>query len=225
MNTSEQKGILMDLEFLIYEEILSGEYLPGSKINISSMKQKYRVSLAPLREALSRIASAGLLISEPNRGYYVAAMNEQELLDLYQTSAHLEVLALSQAIERGRNAWEGEIVASLYKLEKVELGKIKPSYEDWSQANSRFHNALIGSCSDVVKELRVQIQIKVARYVRVAFGKAVVELGTFHKEHQALADACLQRNKELACKLIQKHSEKGQGLLIEKYKNKDKKNA
>ena len=208
----------MDLDYLLREEILNGELAPGVKINISALKQHYQVSLAPLREALARIETTGLLINEPNKGFYVAPISKEELIDLYQTSAHLETLALSQAIEKGDASWEEGIVSALYHLEKVELSDLKPTYDEWTRANTRFHDALIGSCSAIVKELRALLHLKMARYVRIAFGRAVTGLGVFHKEHQALAEAVLSRDPKLAISLMNQHILSGRDLLLDNFK-------
>lgn len=208
----------MDLDCLLREEILGGELAPGIKINIAALKERYQVSLAPLREALARLATTGLLVSEPNKGFYVAPVSEEELMDLYQTSSHLEALALSQAIEKGDDSWEEEIVSALYYLEKIELGGSEPTYDEWIQANTRFHDALIGSCSVIVKELRSLLHLKMDRYVRIAFGKAVTELGTFHGEHQDLAKVVLARDQELASPLMHQHILGGRDLVLESFK-------
>lgn len=208
----------MNLDSLLREEILDGVLAPGTKINISALKQRYQVGLAPLREALARLATTGLLISQPNIGLSVAPVSEEELIDLYQTSAHLESLALSQAIEKGEESWEEEIVSALYHLEKIELRNLNPTYDEWTQANSRFHDALVGSCSAIVKYLRALLHLKMARYVRIAFGRAVTKLETFHKEHQDLAQAVLTRDPELAGQLICQHILGGRDLLLVNFK-------
>lgn len=212
----------MDIENLLREEILDGVLAPGIKVNISALKKQYQVGLAPLREALARLATTGLLISEPNKGFYIAPVSEQELIDLYQTSAHLESLALSQSIDKGDDSWEEEIVLALYQLEKIELSHQKPTYDKWAQVNARFHHALVGCCSPIVKELRNLLHLKMDRYVRIAFGKGVGKLKTFHKEHKALAEATLGRDPKSASQLMSQHILGGRDLLIGNFKKNNK---
>lgn len=207
----------MNIEEQLLEEILSGTLIPGQKINISSLKKRYAVSLAPLREALSGLASSGLLVFEPNKGFRVAEVSEQELCDLYEISAHLEALALEQSIDRGDDKWEEEVVSSLYHLQRIEKSTKLPSYEEWTAANTRFHDALISACSPVLKGLRKTVHLQSTRYVRIAFGKAVGELGLYHDEHQALADAVLARDKKQAVELMNNHILNGRDLAIAHY--------
>lgn len=207
-----ENEVAMNLLERIQEEILNGTLEPGSKVNISELKEAYNVSLAPLREALSRLVHTGLVISEKNKGYTIAPISKQEFEDLYETSAHIEVLALEQAIERGKEDWEEEIILALHHLKKIETAKKRPDFKVWSEANKRFHDALIAACSPLVKELRDLVHLKAERYVRIAFEKLTPEFHHFHKEHAALAKACLDRDTEKACDLIIKHNKKAQNI-------------
>ena len=217
--------VFMNIEERLKEEILDGVLIPGQKINISLLKKRYAVSLAPLREALSALASTGLLVFEPNRGYKVAEVSEQELRDLYEISAHLECLALTQAMERGDFSWEEEIVSSLYQLERIEKRAKTPSFLEWSEVNTRFHDALISACSPVLFELRKLIHMKSTRYVRIAFGKAAPNLDDYHHQHKKLAEAVLSRAKEQAVALMKDHILNGRDLAINCFNKKWKLNA
>lgn len=207
----------MDLELLLQEDILDGRLEPGAKVNISQLKDQYEVGLAPLREALSRVAVTGLLESEPNKGYRVTPISLKELMDLSVASAHIESLAVLQAIEKGGADWEEEIIASLYQLKKLETSKGKPNFQEWSAANTRFHGALIDGCSPIIKELRALVSLRAQRYVRLLFKE--VDLKDYHKEHEALADACLIRNKKGAQKLINHHCKRGMEVYIKRFKD------
>ncbi|MCH9621635.1 MAG: HTH-type transcriptional repressor GlaR [Chlamydiia bacterium] len=207
----------MNIKAILREDILSGKLKAGAKINISKLKDQYSVGLAPLREALSRLAMTGLLINEQNKGYTVSSMSLKEFVDLCVASTHIESLAIEQAIENGGEDWEEEIIASLYQFKKLETAKLKPSFEEWSTANTRYHNALIDGCSPIIKELRGLVRLRAQRYIRFLFKEVI--LVDFQKEHEALADACLIRDKKKAKKLIKQHSKKAMEVYIKRYKN------
>src|SRR5258707_7831769 len=57
------------------EAIVSGQLEAGSKINLERAREKFEVSLSPLREALARLISDGLVQFEDNRGYRVAGIS------------------------------------------------------------------------------------------------------------------------------------------------------
>ena len=206
-------GKFMSLEELIKKQIVYGEISPGAKINISKLKNQFNVGLAPLREALARLVNTGLLLSEPNKGYKVAPISKEEFWDLCEASRHLEILALKQAIQRGDALWEEEIIASLFQLKKLEEGGKAPNFDEWKVAHVRFHDALISSCSAILKEMRSLIHLRSERYVQIAFKK--VDLSFFHEDHKELAEAALARDIPRATGVMKKHSERATKIHIE----------
>lgn len=77
----------------IRRRIIRIEWAPGYVIDEMSIVREFNVSRTPVREALIRLSSEGLVIIEPNRGAHVAPMEIDdvrsffELLDLIQRAA------------------------------------------------------------------------------------------------------------------------------------------
>ena len=82
-------GALMIFEKL-RDEILSLELEPGQLIDEASLATRFDVSRSPIREALVRLGSEGLIKTLPNKGTIVAPLNIEEFpifidaLDLVQ---------------------------------------------------------------------------------------------------------------------------------------------
>jgi DNA-binding GntR family transcriptional regulator len=79
-------------------EIYSGLLKPGSALRQEEIANKYKVSRIPVREALLRLESTGLINIKPNRGAYVIEMDEQEIREVYDLRILLECDLLSKAI-------------------------------------------------------------------------------------------------------------------------------
>ena len=71
------------------EEILNGTLLPGTKLRIRDLCERYSMGLSPLREALSRLASEGLAVQSAQRGFAVASLSLQDLAELVRTKKWL----------------------------------------------------------------------------------------------------------------------------------------
>ncbi len=73
----------------LYEElkqrIITRVYRAGSRLNIDRLARELRVSNTPLREALTRLESDGLVVTRPNRGLRVAELDAQSIMELAQT--------------------------------------------------------------------------------------------------------------------------------------------
>src|SRR5579863_4512784 len=73
---------------LVYEAlryaIISLSIEPGSVIEEAVLCRQYKVSRTPVREALIRLSSEGLVELEPNRGARVAALQFIDVVDHYE---------------------------------------------------------------------------------------------------------------------------------------------
>ena len=75
-------------------ELLSSRLAPGEKLKIEVLCEKFSVGSSAVREALSRLASEGLVVSEPQRGFRVAPLSLDSLRDLTDVRCKIEGLCL-----------------------------------------------------------------------------------------------------------------------------------
>ncbi len=80
--------------------IARGQFAPGERLTEDELAAWLGVSRTPVREALSRLAAAGLVTLDANRGARVALLLPAEMLDLVLMSRGLVLLAQRQAAER-----------------------------------------------------------------------------------------------------------------------------
>jgi DNA-binding GntR family transcriptional regulator len=78
-----------------YSEILKGEYSLTEIITERALMEKYGVSKAPVREALTLLCSEGMLTSIPRCGYQLTQVSRKELVDTLQLRAILEIGAFN----------------------------------------------------------------------------------------------------------------------------------
>lgn len=194
---------------LIRSEILEGQLLPGTKLNIKALEQRFDVSLGAIREALSRLSAEGMVIAEAHRGYRVSPVSSEELLDLTQTRVELESLCLAKAMKHGDLEWELRIAAAAHRMERLQE---IPSEEEarktqaWNQAHGAFHEALVSACPSAwLLRMREVLFAQSERYRRLS-----VPLDTDHhrdvkSEHRRLMEAVLRRDEAAALKELEAH--------------------
>ena len=81
-------------------DILSTRLLPGQKLHIAGLAKQFSVSLAAVREALSRLVADGLVQASDQRGFRVSPVSPADLRDVTQTRTDIEGLALRRSIDR-----------------------------------------------------------------------------------------------------------------------------
>ena len=89
-----------EAERRLHSAIVRGELAPGERLPEDELATWLGVSRTPVREALGRLAAAGLVTIDANRGARVAPLDPAEMLDLVQVSRQLVLLAQRLAAER-----------------------------------------------------------------------------------------------------------------------------
>ncbi len=201
------------------EGIIRGDFAPGEKLRIAKLTAHLNVGPTPIREALSRLTSSGLIEAEANRGFYVKRISEADVRDIYATFNKIEILALSQAIELGDTSWEAHILAALYKLSVIEQAPPPVDSLTWLQLNYEFHYSLVAACqSPCLLKIREDLYQLFDRYCHLSLLLNKHSLALNHKDHCDLAKAVIDRDKAKACKLMTSHLESSLKQVIEKLK-------
>jgi DNA-binding GntR family transcriptional regulator len=116
---SDTKNLSEQAHDRIRRDILNGELFPGDKLQIETVSDRYGIGIAPVREALNRLSSEGLVARKSQRGFFVAEISMDSLEELVKTRIWLESLALQKSIENGDEAWEEELVLSYHRLART----------------------------------------------------------------------------------------------------------
>jgi DNA-binding GntR family transcriptional regulator len=127
------------LRELLEEMIMSGELLPGVKINESDLTQKFQVSRTPMREAIKALVATGLLEVRSRQGVWVAAVPIPKLMEMFEIMAILEGQCAKYAARRAMPAEVEKMLAIQALLEeKLKTGDAQTFYN----VNALFHDAL-----------------------------------------------------------------------------------
>ena len=85
---------------LIRELIITGELTTGEQLRQRDLAQRFQVSQTPVREALRRLESEGLVIGDNHRGFMVVEADEGSTEENFQIRAALESLGASLAADK-----------------------------------------------------------------------------------------------------------------------------
>src|SRR5215470_1600286 len=107
---------------------------PGTPLRQRDLAEQFDVSYTPVREALRRLESEGLVVTDVHRGATVAHTESEELEENYRILAALEALAGSLAVAKMTDGDLAEIEA-LYR----EVAACEPDDERLAELNRQFH--------------------------------------------------------------------------------------
>jgi len=190
------------------KDIISGVLAPGSKLRIEHLRATYQVGSSTLREALTLLLADALVIAEGQRGFWVAPISIDDLQDITRMRKMMATLALRESIKNGDDEWEAGIVAAFHRLSRVEdrlAAEAAEVADDWEDRNREFHEAAIAACtSRWTRHFRAILYSQSERYRRFSL-VAMNGRRDVHAEHQAIMEATLARNADLACRLTEDH--------------------
>ena len=85
---------------LIREQIITGELAAGEQLRQRDLAARFQVSQTPVREAMRRLESEGLVIGDTHRGFTVVEPDDGPVEENFQIRAALESLGASLAARK-----------------------------------------------------------------------------------------------------------------------------
>lgn len=103
---------------LLLGRILDRGLQPGEKLSGLRLSDELGVSRTPVREALQRLVSDGILRVEPNRGFFVESFSARDIGKIYDLRATLEAMALTEVAARFTRSQLDQALADLATVEQ-----------------------------------------------------------------------------------------------------------
>jgi len=120
-------------------DVLAGRFNPGERLTEEHLAKTLGVSRTPVREALHKLESEGLVKPLESRGFYVALDSREELEDLFDIRAALEGYAIRLICEK----ISGETIRQLNEfILKAEDAFARKQLDEIFEYNTQFHDAL-----------------------------------------------------------------------------------
>lgn len=184
------------------EDILEGRLAPGEKLRIEALETRYEVGASPIREALNRLISVRLVEQFERRGFRVAALSRDDLLDLVRARRLLNEVVVRESLVHGDQAWEDELVLSYHRMWRCPMTLAEgQTNREWEVLHRRFHAALIAACpSKWLTDFHELLFDASDRYRRLNVRER--DLAHTRTEHREIMEAAVSRDAPLAVKRL-----------------------
>jgi len=193
----------------IRTEIVQCRLMPGERLTLEALRERYQIGWSPIREALMRLAAEGMVLLEQNKGFRVAPVSRESLVDLMRSRIETESIALRWSIEKGGVAWEADLLAAFHRLsrqpKRAQPNGISPV---WSKEHRAFHHALVSACgSPTMLAIRESLFERAERYVTLAV-LAMAPPRNDVAEHEQIMRTAVARNVPRALAANREHIER-----------------
>lgn len=197
----------------IRRAILSGALKPGQEFSLREIATQLGVSFIPVREALRRLESQGLVIMRPNRSAMVVPLDREDLMGIYRLRRQIEP-ELAAASARLHSP------ETLTALQGIVDSFANPgrSPDDLYEAHHTFHLELLRPAATAWDIRTLETLWRAGeRYVRLVFGagqSGVEEHRSWSLAHAELLDSFASRDARLVRRCVREHLEHNESTLL-----------
>lgn len=184
--------------------ILSGAYPAGERLREERLASSLGFSRTPVREALRRLATDGLVRLEPNRGAEVVGWSESDLEEIFELRVLLEGRAVRRAAEHGTVNLE-DMRERCTAMEAHVDAPDEHSYDEITRLNLEFHRAVHQGTGDrLLPELLARvIDVPMVRHTFHEYTRA--ELRRSFSQHREIVEAIAVGDGEWAQAVMHAH--------------------
>ncbi len=193
-------------------DILAGLYRPGQEILQDEIAHRLGVSRMPVREAIRRLESLGLVIVAPHRGTRIASLSPKDVKDIYSLRRMLEGEAVRLAAAKITPA---ELTSLRNLSGEMRLAARNRETVKRLLLNKEFHSSLYAASGRRhLCNLISSLWETTAPY-RSIWSSMPGHLEQSFDEHEQILAACEKRDSDLAERIVRQHLEQTEISVIE----------
>lgn len=190
------------------EHLFSGTFAPGQFVSQRELVRLIGVPLGPVREALLRLNTEGMVQIIPQRGVKIAEAN----LKLIRNTFHLRICLEKEAAAKYS---ETAIDKDIKELERIHLSVVERAgkegvtdslLQEAQEVDWKLHNTLVEALdNEIISEIH-KINNDRIRLIRLDHG-LLTRPSLLHamEEHLAVIKACIERDEAAAAHAMEVH--------------------
>ncbi len=200
--TLKQRQITDEVYNLLREKIIAWELSPGQRIAVDEIAGQLGVSRTPLKDALSKLESEGLIEIRPRRGTFVTQLTPDDVRETFEVREALEI----KACELLEGKLDDARIAELRAVNEKFTGP-GISLAENARLDAHFHFLLVKFCGnthllDIYSRLNAHLQIARIHYQSDHW---MHRLRIAREEHAAIVDAFADNRTDVATALLREH--------------------
>jgi DNA-binding GntR family transcriptional regulator len=168
------------------DAIMHGNLAPGAQLGEADLAARFGVSRGPVREAMQRLLSEGLLFAVRNRGIFVIELALGDVIDIYRARTAIEGGALALILDGRRDIAYTALGPSVTDMSVSAENGDAAGVSDADQA---FHETLVDSAGSPRLVRAARTLLIETRMCLGALQTAYPDLREQAREHVELREA------------------------------------
>jgi DNA-binding GntR family transcriptional regulator len=199
----------------IREAIIAGTLKSGRELTLSQLAESLGVSVMPVREALRRLATEGLVVVVPHIGAQVAPISLRDLEEVFLIRGQLEGLAARMATIRATTEDLAELRRIVDEMDAAGQTAGGHSTPTTRKLNRELHKAILRMANlPILEQMTTQLTDRGTRY-ELGFMMDKEDWKNRQCYHRAIVEAMERRAGEEAERLMREHLTGAAHTLLE----------
>ena len=201
----------------IRDGIMNGLYPQGAHITAQDLAAASGLSRTPVREAMRRLQSEGLIVIYPNRGAFVASWNERDIHKIYDLRVLLEGYAAEAAALEADEAAVAELTRLAREMADAVERQDTDVVDQVAQINSDFHRLVIAAAANPRLDVALASIVEVPLVLRTFRRYSLEEMRRSAAQHLELVAAIAARDGVWARSVMTSHILSGRNALLRSF--------
>lgn len=203
MLESMAQDLLKDVVYKrIKDMIINGSLPMGGKLSESALAVRLAASKAPVRDALRRLQSEGLVQIKPKSGTFVFSLSDVEFKDLLEFRFYVEAKAMSLSLKKNPKQLVQEISAI---LDNMDFCISNGSTVEYIRLDNLFHEALFNWCQNPYLTQSYSLISSRMATIRHYMGSNDEHMNRSYQQHVTIVNALRDNDYETAVEALQGH--------------------
>ena len=207
------------------EMLLAGAIPLGSRLSARALANSLEISMTPIRSAIDRLRSEGLLDSRPGVGVFVPMLSRRDIEELYEFRETLECATIGKIAGSLSEFHQGELEKELARqttlmkrLLRAEGMEQTDQLAQWHSADMEFHFILFRCAGNrLVLEALQALRAKMQFVVHCVQENPIGDIRRTLTEHNAIYRGIVENRPGEAKDCMVEHVRKGRSLVLDAF--------
>ena len=187
----------------LHEAIITGRLEPGARIVEMAVAAEMGTSQGPVREALQRLESEGLVVRQARSATFVASLSNEELLEIFTVRSKIEQLAIQHLAETITMEQLAQLQQMVEAMCKAGENDDMPGFAHW---DGLFHRAICEWSERTILCKALQpLYIQIERFINQNHRKYFSSIRQIAETHLPIIEALSRHDKEQCARAIDEH--------------------
>lgn len=197
---------------ILKQNICDGVYKPGQRLLETELAASLKVSRSPVREAMRKLATEGLVEEFPNRGVFVKQFSDEDIDHIFE----VRILMESHAIRHSQRHLTSEKASALRdRLSSLVKAHEEGRLEDYIDEDTALHKAIIELAENPVLTEMYELVYSRVQQFRIYSLISKQRFDESVDEHTAIVDAIINGDAAAAAKTNKLHLKLARAKIIE----------